>query len=272
MNEIAVWFKVNAISFLVNAAFAVAVFVGGWLAIKMMRKVLEASLSKTKLSGIMQTFIVNVLDKAAWAFVIIMALERLGVNVGPLIAGLGVTGFIIGFAFQDSMSNFAAGIMIALNRPFNVGDFVSVAGQDGTVKELNMMATTLATPDNKKLVIPNKVVWGTTIVNFNALGTRRVDMKVGVAYGTDLAKAKDTALDALKSVEGILASPAPMAEVSSLDDSAVTISLRVWVKGSDYWKVYYKSLPAVVSAYEAAGISIPFPQVDVHMIPPPEQA
>ncbi len=265
MDAVKIWIKTNAVALLVNVAIAAAVVLVGWIVIKMMRKLLEAALSKTKLSGIMQTFTINVLEKLAWAFVIIMALERLGVNVGPLIAGLGVTGFIVGFAFQDSMSNFAAGMMIALNRPFNVGDFVSVAGQDGTVKELNMMATTLATPDNKKLVIPNKLVWGTTIVNFNALGTRRVEMKVGVAYGTDLAKAKAVALDAVKGLKGVLAAPAPMAEVTSLDDSAVMLSIRAWVKGADYWSVYFAALPAIVSAYEKSGITIPFPQLDVHM-------
>ena len=266
MEAVRMWIRANALTLLMNIAIAAAVVVAGWLIIKMMRRLLEAALLKTKLSGIMQTFTVNVLEKLAWAFVIIMALERLGVNVAPLIAGLGVTGFIVGFAFQDSMSNFAAGMMIALNRPFNVGDFVSVAGQDGTVKELNMMATTLATPDNKKLVIPNKVVWGTTIVNFNALGTRRVEMTVGVAYGTDLIKAKTAALEVVKGLKGVLENPAPMAEVSSLDDSAVTIRVRAWVKSADYWNVYYASLPAIVAAYEKNGITIPFPQIDVHMV------
>ena len=192
-----------------------------------------------------------------------MVLQRLGVNVGPLVAGLGVTGFIIGFAFQETLGSFAAGMMIALNQPFKVGDYVVAGGVEGVVLELNMMATVFATEDNKKVVVPNKVVWGSAITNFSALGKRRVDTKVAVDYGTDLKKAVEVAREAIKSIPGVLADPPPAVAVASLDDSAVTINLRPWAACADYWTVYSAAQEAVKKAFEANDIKIPFKQLVV---------
>ncbi|MBR1871420.1 MAG: mechanosensitive ion channel family protein, partial [Kiritimatiellae bacterium] len=162
-------------------------------------------------------------------------------------------------------SNFASGLMIALNRPFEVGDYVKLNDVEGAVREMNMIATTLTTPDNKKLVIPNKLVWGSTITNFNTLGKRRVYMKVGVAYGTDLALARKVAVETAAALPGVLADVAPVAEVVSLDDSAVTMTVRVWTASADYWTCYWAGLPALARAFADAQISIPFPQMDVHV-------
>jgi small conductance mechanosensitive channel len=155
-------------------------------------------------------------------------------------------------------------MMIALNQPFKVGDYVVAGGIEGAVLELNMMATVFATADNKKVVVPNKVVWGSAITNFSALGKRRVDTKVAVDYGTDLKKAVEVAREALKSIPGVLADPPPAVAVASLDDSAVTINLRPWAACADYWAVYSAVQESVKKAFETNGIKIPFAQLVVH--------
>lgn len=257
--------KMAALAFSVRVAYAGAVLLGGYLAIGALRRVMQTALARTKMGEIIKNFLVGAVSKTCWALVIVAALDQLGVNVGPLIAGLGVTGFVAGFACQDTLSNFASGLMLAINHPFDVGDFVELSGVTGTVRELNMMATTLVTPDNKKLVIPNKVVWGATITNYNTLGTRRVDMTVGVAYGSDLDKAKEVARSVASALPGVLPEKDVVAEVVSLDNSAVTLTVRAWVNAADYWKCYWTGLPALKEAFDKAGISIPFPQMDVHI-------
>ena len=209
-------------------------------------------------------FVVSVVTKACWAVLLVMVLGRLGVNVTPLIAGLGVTGFILGFAFQESLGNLASGMMIALNEPFKVGDFVDAAGLSGTILEVNMMATVMKTADNKRIVLPNKSVWGGPIVNYNTLGLRRVDLQVGVDYGEDVSRAVDVIREAVARVPGVLQDPAPSVAVASLNDSAVQINVRPWVQSADYWPVAAATLTEVKSALENAGVKIPFPQIEVH--------
>jgi len=192
-------------------------------------------------------------------------LGKLGVDIGPIVAGLGVTGFILGFAFQESLGNLASGLMIAVNQPFKIGDYVVVAGNEGTVLKVDMMATELATADNKKIVIPNKSAWGAPITNFSALGRRRVDIKIGIDYASDVGKAIEIALSALSAVPGVLKTPAPAVSVASLDDSQVTLNVRPWAEGGDYWAVYNATCQAVKTAFERNGVNIPFPQLTVHM-------
>ena len=189
----------------------------------------------------------------------------LGVNVGPIVAGLGITGFILGFAFQESLGNLASGLMIAINEPFKIGDYVIIAGLEGAVLQVDMMATVLATGDNKKIVIPNKSAWGGPITNFSALGRRRVDIKIGIDYACDVVKALKVALETLPTVPNVLADPAPAVSVASLDDSQVTLNIRPWTAGATYWAVYNDVQVAIKSAFEKNGISIPFPQLTVHM-------
>ena len=266
-NQILAWLSERGISFAINILLALLILLAGALAIRLIRAAATKALSKVKrMNKLLSDFLVSVLSKTCWAVLALLVLQRLGVNVGPLVAGLGVTGFIIGFAFQETLGSFAAGMMIALNQPFKVGDYVVAGGVEGAVLELNMMATVFATADNKKVVVPNKVVWGSAITNFSALGKRRVDTKVGVAYGTDLRKAVEVAMAAIKTVPGVLADPMPAVAVASLDDSAVTINLRPWAACADYWAVYSGAQEAVKKAFEENGISIPFPQVDIHMI------
>ena len=266
-NQILTWLSERGVSFAVNLLAALLILLVGAIVIKLIRAATARTLSKVKrMNQLLSDFIVSVVGKACWAVLLLVVLQRLGVNVGPLVAGLGVTGFIIGFAFQETLGSFAAGMMIALNQPFKVGDYVVAGGVEGVVLELNMMATVFATADNKKVVVPNKVVWGSAITNFSALGRRRVDTRIAVDYGTDLKKAVAIALDTLKSLPGVLADPAPAVAVASLDESAVTINLRPWAACADYWAVYSLAQESVKKAFEENGIKIPFRQIDVHMV------
>ncbi len=259
------WLTERGIDFAANVVFAVVILLVGWLAIKLISIAVRKALMHGKIKGrLLADFVCAVVTKACWAVLLVMVLGRLGVNVTPLIAGLGVTGFILGFAFQESLGNLASGMMIALNEPFKVGDFVDVAGLSGTILEVNMMATVLKTPDGKRIVIPNKSAWGGPIVNYNTLGLRRVDLQVGIDYGEDASRAVEVIRDTVSALPGVLAEPAPTVAVASLNDSAVQINVRPWVKSADYWPVAAATLTEVKSALEKANIKIPFPQIEVH--------
>ena len=260
------WLTDKGLSFAVNVIASAVILVLGWLAIKlivnMVGKAVEKGGKKNTLFG---NFIRNVTGKICWAVLIVVVLGKLGVNIAPIVAGLGVTGFILGFAFQESLGNLASGLMIAINEPFKIGDYVIVAGLEGVVTKVDMMMTELATADNKKVVIPNKSAWGSPIVNFSALGRRRVDIQIGIDYGCDVAKAIRIALETLPTVPGVLADPAPAVFIAQLADSAVTLNVRPWSDGANYWNVYNDVQVAVKSAFEKNGIDIPFPQLTVHM-------
>ena len=260
------WISEHGMDFLLRCVGALLIIIVGAIVVKIATAAVRRSLLKAKrVNELLQKFIVSVVSKTGWALVLMLALGKLGVDVGPLIAGLGVTGFILGFACQESLSNLAAGIMIALNQPFKVGDYIIAGGIEGAVLELNMMAAVLATADNKRVTVPNKSVWGGPITNFSALGKRRVDTVVGIAYGSDINKAVEVARAALAQVPGVLDDPAPGVAVGSLDASAITINVRPWANCADYWAVYSGAQQAVKEAFDKNGIQIPFPQMDVHV-------
>ena len=261
------WLAVKGIDAATNLAIAVAMAVIGRYIIKAIGGLIRGALAKGgKTRTLFVNFIATVVTKVCWAMLAIMIMSKLGIDVAPLIAGLGVTGFIVGFACQESLGNFASGMMIAINEPFKVGDFVEVAGFSGSILEVNMMATILSTPDNKRITVPNKSAWGSPITNYSALGRRRVDMQVGVAYGSDLKRAIEVIGGAVSSIPGVLESPAPSVFIAGLNDSAITINVRPWVLTSDYWRVYSDSLDAIHSALNEAKIEIPFPQLTVHSV------
>ena len=259
------WLMERGLAFVVSIVVSIAILLIGWLVIRMIvaavGKAIEKGGKKNTLFG---NFIKNVISKICWIVLLVTILGRLGIDIGPIIAGLGVTGFILGFAFQESLGNLASGLMIAINEPFKLGDYVIVAGLEGTVMKIDMMATTLATADNKKIVIPNKSAWGSPITNFSALGRRRVDIKIGIDYACDVAKAIKVALETMPTIPGVLTDPAPAVSVASLDDSQVTLNIRPWSEGANYWNVYNDTQMAIKSAFEKNGIDIPFPQLTVH--------
>ena len=264
MGNFREWLAGSGMQMLENAISALVLFVVGWFVIRLVDLAVRKALSSGKRRGLLINFVASSVSKACWAVLLVMVLGRLGVNVAPLVAGLGVTGFVLGFAFQESLGNLASGLMIALNEPFKVGDFVEVAGLQGAVIEMNIMATTLTTGDNKKIVVPNKSVWGGPIVNYSAMATRRVDVQVGIAYGEDIEKALDVIRATVLAVPGVLPTPAPTVAVAALSDSQVTVNVRPWAKNADYWSVYFETLKSVKGALDKAGIEIPFPQMTIH--------
>ena len=264
--------KEQIVRFAANAGVAALILCVGAFAIRLMAKALAKFVEKPEgRHALAAKFLTSVAVKVAWAFLVVTVLSKLGVDVGPIIAGLGVTGFILGFAFQESLGSLASGLMIAINQPFKVGDFVNVSGNEGTITALDMMAVTLATPDNRKITIPNKAAWGQPIINYSALDKRRVEIIVGIAYGANIALAKSTALETIKSIPGVLPDPAPMAEVKSLDDSAVTLTVRGWVQTPDFWKVYFAGVQSIKEAFDKVGIEIPFRQMDLYIKDMPKQ-
>ena len=210
-------------------------------------------------------FTCNMAYIALLAFVIIAALGQLGIQTTSFIAILGAAGLAIGLALQGSLSNFAAGFLMVIFRPFNVGDYIEGAGVAGTVEEIQIFTTTLMTPDNKTIIIPNAKLTGDNIVNWTAKGTRRVDMVFGIGYDDDIDKARQIMEDVLAKDERILKDKATQISVVELADSSVNFVVRPWAKVSDYWGVYMDAMENIKKAFDEQGISIPYPQQDVHM-------
>ena len=258
------WMAGSGVDLLTNLLVSAVILLVGWVVIRLVDKALRKAMARANRKVLLVNFIVSVVTKVGWAILLVTILSRLGVDVTPLIAGLGVTGFILGFAFQESLGNLASGLMIAINEPFKVGDVVDAAGHTGSVLEVNMMATVMLTPDNKRIVLPNKGVWGGPIVNYSAMDTRRVDLQVGIAYGEDVEKAVSVIRDAVRRVPCVLATPEPAVAVAGLDASQVTINVRPWAKNADYWSVRSATLQTVKEELDRVGIEIPFPQVVVH--------
>ena len=260
------WLAENGASFVVSLLVVTLLMIVGTRAIRMVtfstRKTLQRS---GRVNALLETFICSVVHKSCWALLMMIVIQRLGINIAPLIAGLGVTGFILGFAFQESLGNLAAGMMIALNQPFKVGDYVSAGGVEGSVQELNMMAATLTTADYKKVMVPNKVIWGTAITNYTAMDRRRVEIAVGIAYGADIGKARRVALEVMHANPLVLRTPEPISEVLSLSDSTVNLVLRPWAKPGDYWTVFFAVNQAIKEAFEKNAVEIPFPQMEVRL-------
>jgi len=196
---------------------------------------------------------------------ILIALSQIGISLGPLLAGLGIAGFIIGFAMQDALSNFASGMLILFYRPFDVGDTVEAGGVRGKVRSMSLVNTTIMTFDNQAMVIPNNLIWSTVIKNVTAQRTRRVDLTFGISYGDDIRKAEKIFLEIVNAHEKVLDSPEPMVRVNELGDSSVNFIVRPWVKTTDYWEVYWDITRNVKLRLDEEGISIPFPQRDVHI-------
>ena len=260
------WLMENAIPCAIRLIAAFAILVLGWIVIKLIVHAVGKAVEKGgKKNSLFGNFVRNATSKICWIILLVVVLGKLGVDIAPIVAGLGVTGFILGFAFQESLGNLASGLMIAINEPFKLGDYVIIAGFEGTVIKVDMMATVLATADNKKIVIPNKSAWGSPITNFSALGRRRVDIQIGIDYGCDVSKAIKVALETLPTVPNVLKDPAPAVSVAKLDDSAVTLNVRPWTDGAKYWDVYNDTQVAIKGAFEKNGISIPFPQLTVHL-------
>lgn len=230
------------------------------------RMIRRFSFHNEKFTALMCSFFIKVVQVLAWLFGILVILQTWGINLAPVIAGLGVTGVILGFALQESISSFFSGLMLVVNNPFGLGDFVDIGSVSGTVASMDIMSVTLITIDNKRITLSNKNVWGGTIVNYSAMDTRRVDMVLGVAYGTDIARAKQVIIDLLESYPDVLKDPAPAVEVGELSDSSVNLLVRPWVSSSSYWDVKWRFQCDILKACEKAGIEIPYNKLDVNIM------
>ena len=222
-------------------------------------------MTRAKVERLLVTFVQHMSYFVLLAFVVIAALDRVGIKLTAAIAVLGAAALAIAFALQGSLSNFAAGILMVIFKPFKVGDFVEIAGVQGTVQEIQVLTTVINSLDNIRIIIPNAQVTSGTIHNFTANGTRRVDLKIGISYGDDLKKAKEVIEEVLAADERILKNPAPTVAVYELGNSSVNFVVRPWVKPTDYWDVYFDVTANVKLALENNGLTIPFPQMDVHM-------
>ena len=217
------------------------------------------------LSTLLKDILASVCSGTVMVIGILMALSQIGISLGPMLAGLGVAGFVVGFALQDTLSNFAAGGMILVYRPYDVDDFVEVTGASGLVKKMNLVSTTITTFDNQTLVVPNSKIWGDVIKNVTAQKLRRVDMEFGIGYSDDIEKAERVLEDIVVKHDMVLKKPGPMIKLHTLADSSVNFVVRPWVKTEDYWDVYWDITREVKMRFDREGISIPFPQRDVHL-------
>ncbi|GBC63909.1 mechanosensitive ion channel protein [Desulfonema ishimotonii] len=247
----------------VIGALAVLI-IGRWIA-KILRHVVRRMMEKGKVDQTLITFITNLTYVALMTFVVLAALNQLGIQTASFIAIIGAAGLAVGLALQGSLSNFAAGVLMIIFRPFKVGDIIEAAGVTGTVEEIQIFTTQLKTPDNKTIIIPNAKVTDDNIVNYSAKGTRRVDMVMGIGYGDDIDKARDIINDIIASEPRILETPAPQIAVSELADSSVNFVVRPWVRAEDYWGVMFDLNEVVKKRFDGAGINIPYPQRDVHI-------
>ncbi len=244
---------------------AAAIFLIGWWAARIVRGSIERILRKRDADPLLVSFVGNLSYVLLLTFVILAALGKLGVQTTSFVAVVGAAGLAIGFALQGALGNFAAGVLMLIFKPFKVGDYVEAAGAAGSVEEIQIFTTRLRTPDNKLVIIPNSKVTGDNIVNYSAKETRRVDMVFGISYDDDIDKAKALISEELAKDERVLEDPAPIIGVVELADSSVNFAVRPWVKTPDYWGVYFDTHERIKKRMDSEGITIPFPQRDVHL-------
>ncbi|AIW19414.1 mechanosensitive ion channel [Vibrio coralliilyticus] len=251
--------------------FQLFVFILILLATKMLAKLARKVVSKTvvsknlKMSQLMQDFFIAMSGNAVWIIGILIGLSQIGLNLTPVLTGFGIAGVIVGFALQDTLSNFAAGMMLLIYRPFDVGDFVFAGGVDGKVSHMSLVNTTIKTFDNQIIIVPNGKIWGDVIKNVTHERVRRVDMVFGIGYSDDILKAEKVLKDIVDSHPAVLRNPEPNIRVHILNTSSVDFIVRPWVKTDDYWDVYWYVTREVKLRFDQEGISIPFPQQDVHL-------
>jgi small conductance mechanosensitive channel len=251
--------------FLPSLMAAVVIVLLGWLASKMITGLVRSTLGKSKLDGTLVSFLSSMLYMVLMVFVVISAITKLGVNTTSFVAILGAAGFAVGFAMQGSLSNFAAGVMMMIFRPIREGDLVEAGGVLGTVHEVGVFATVINTLENKRAIVANSSITGGNIINYTANGQLRVDMTFGIGYGDDIDKAMSIMEGILASDERVLADPAPTVALFEHGDSSVNFVCRPHVKPEHYWAVWFDTHKAVKQAFDEQGVSIPFPQRDVHL-------
>ncbi len=244
---------------------AVLILLAGRIGAGLVSRLVRTALVRAKSDPALVGFVNSLVYYGVLTFAVVAALSSFGIQTASFVAVLGAAGLAVGLALQGSLSNFAAGVLILVFRPFRIGDLVEVSGHKGTVQEIGIFTTTLHSLDNQKIIVPNADIMGTTIVNVNANPVRRVDLTAGIAYHDDIGRAKEVLEGLLANHPKVLDDPAPTVEVAELGDSSVNFVVRPWVKTEDYWDVYFQLTRSIKEAFDRAGISIPFPQRDVHL-------
>ena len=245
-------------------AAVLIIVVGLWIS-KIIKSCFLKTLQKKKVDPTLVGFLASMLHSGLVIFVFISAISKLGVQTASFVAVIGAAGLAVGLALQGSLSNFAAGILLIIFKPFKVGNFVKAGGEAGVIVEVGIFTTELKTPDNVQIIIPNSTIMGSAITNVSAHPTRRIDMTLGVGYDDDLNKAKKIIEDLLAADERVLKDPVATIAVAKLGDSSVEFVIRPWVNSADYWSVKFDFTKAVKEKFDSEGISIPYPQSDVHV-------
>ncbi|MGI2169727.1 mechanosensitive ion channel family protein [Shewanella sp. MF05960] len=254
-----------------NLTFKILVFLFILFVTSLVAKIVTQIIAKTvrasklQFSQLLQEFFISLSSKVVYAVGLLIALSQLGFELGPLLAGFGIAGVIIGFALQDTLSNFASGMMILIYRPFDVGNLINAAGVTGRVSHMSLVSTTIKTLDNQRLIVPNNKIWGDTINNITAEHQRRVDMTFGISYSDNIEHAETILKSIVEQHPKVNAQPEPIVKLHTLGESSVDFIVRPWVKPDDYWEVYWDITREVKMRFDAEGISIPFPQRDVHI-------
>ncbi len=249
----------------IQFGIALAIFIiGRWVA-QWLTGVVKKLMKKSRLDDMLINFIGNLTYTVLLLVVVMAALDHLGIQTTSLLAVFGAAGLAVGLALKDSLANFSSGVMIILFRPFKVGDYIEAGGVSGMVEEVRMFATILSTGDNREIIVPNGQIYGGTITNYSARSTRRIDLVFGIGYDDDITIAKQIINDILKADDRILPDPEPAVAIAELADSSVNFNVRPWVNSGDYWAVRSDLLEKVKLSFDAEGISIPYPQQDIHL-------
>ena len=249
----------------ISLLMALAILIIGRQLVKLILRLITVALEKSNVEDTVRIFVTNLLNTLLMILVFIAAINQLGIETTSIIAVLGAAGLAIGLALQGSLSNFAAGILIVIYRPYKVGDYIEAGNYAGTVKDIQIFSTVLKTPDNKIVVVPNGSIMNGSIVNYSDQDTRRIDLIVSCGYEDDIDKVRSVLEDIIKKEKRVLKDPKPQIAVTELADSSVNFIFRPWVKRVDYLPVYYSLLEEVKKRFDKEGISIPYPQSDVHI-------
>ena len=254
-----------------KAVAAIVILILGWTAARWLSKIALKAMRKAKLDETLARFLSSLVRYAVLAFTIIAVMAQFGIQTTSLVALLGAVGLAIGLSLQGTLSHVASGVMLLIFRPFSIGDYIQAGGEAGTVSEIGLFNTILNTPQNVKVIVPNSRIWDASIHNFSAHKTRRLDITVGIAYEDSIDAAMKVLNSLISKEKRIQKDPEPAVIVTGLGDSSVNIQMRLWVKGSDYWPVNFDMTKAVKDTFDKEGISIPYPQRTVHMVPTVEE-
>ncbi|MDR5867987.1 mechanosensitive ion channel family protein [Halomonas koreensis] len=257
--------QMQGTSFVINLVAAIAIFVVGRWAAKLLNRLAIKAMQRGRLDPLLVKFLGNILHALMLIFVVLAAISQVGIQTTSLIAVIGAAGLAVGLALQGSLANFAAGVLVIIFRPYKIGDYVEAGGVAGTIDDVQIFTTELCTPDNRRIIVPNGQMMNGAITNYSSHDIRRVDLVVGVGYDDDI----DTVRRVLEAVVAddprVLADPAPNIRMSAMGDSSVSWIVRPWVKAADYWDVHWEMTEAIKRRFDAEGIRIPFPQRDVHV-------